>query len=56
MKPNQNQSISKTKLFGANLMQIGQQTRKLLKIENLEMSTGNQQISEVVTSLTHSGH
>ena len=34
VKPNQNESISKTKLFGANFMQIGLQTRKLLTFEN----------------------
>ena len=36
---NQNENVSKTKLFGANFMQIGLQTRKLLKIKNLEKSS-----------------
>ena len=50
------QSSSKTKLFGANFMQIGLQTSKLLEMENLEMSSCEPAISEVVTSLTHSGY
>ena len=36
---NQNGSVSKTKLCGANFMQIGLYTRKLLKIDNLEKSS-----------------
>ena len=34
-----NERIYKTKLFGANFMQIGSYIRKLLKIENLEMAS-----------------
>ena len=37
-------------------MQIGLSTRKLLKIETLEIQAGNQQIDKVVTSLPHSGY
>ena len=36
VKPNQNETISKIELFGANFMQIG----LLFTIENLEMPRG----------------
>ena len=37
VKSNQNENISKTKLFGANFIQTGLWTRKLLTVESLEM-------------------
>ena len=39
VKPNQAETIFKTKLFVANFVDVRRSTRKLFKIENLETSS-----------------
>ena len=52
----QNGSVSKTKLFGTNFMQIDYKQESYWRLKIEERQAGNQKISEVVTLLTHSGY
>ena len=45
---NQNESVSKTKLLGANINEI------IWRLKIYKSQAGNQKISEIVMSLTHS--